>query len=246
MDKVYLKSEVKGFTFSFILCFLAAVNCAERKDPIITIVNIGHSNRIEIGKQLAIISEHEPKIIALDFYLVSDSLDRDSILVNALQSVNNTVQVVGLHDLYEPSYLWDSLEVSHPKFKIAHHGFANLAIEDSVLIKELPMAQAFYLKQIHSFSYMVAKNSIGVKERFKNTGDEDVRFDLDKLGKNYTLITSKQLFSGKFTKGDIKDKIVLMGYLGEEEDCFYIDEGKTRKINGVEVHAAIIEELIDL
>jgi CHASE2 domain-containing sensor protein len=246
MANLCIKLKIKAIAFNLSFCLLVAVSCNERKDSVITIVNIGHSDRIEIGKQLALINKYGPRIIALDFYLVPDSLDRDSLLVNVLQSINNTVQVVGLHDLYEPSYLWDSLEVSNPKFKIAHHGFANLAVEDSVLIKELPMAQAFYLKQIHSFSYMVAKNSIGVKEKFKNTGVEDVDFDLGELGKNYNLITTEQLFSGKFRKEELKDKIVLVGYVGEDEDWFYTNDEKTKKINGIEVHAAIIEELLDL
>ncbi|HEX5168785.1 MAG TPA: CHASE2 domain-containing protein [Cyclobacteriaceae bacterium] len=222
------------------------LGCMDKRDPIITIVNIGHSDRLEIGRQLGIIKKYSPKVIALDFYLVPDSLDRDAILVQELEIIKNTVQVVALHDLYEPDYIWDSLEVSHPKFKIANHGFANFGVEDSVIINELPMMQTFNSRQIYCFGYVVAENSFGVRDKFKNTGDKELKLNLAGLGKNYKLITADQLFSGKFKEQDLKDKIVLMGYLGEKEDYFYLDKGKTKKVNGVEVHASIIEELIDL
>jgi CHASE2 domain-containing sensor protein len=229
-----------------ILGLVISLGCVSKRDPIITIVNIGHSNRIEIGRQLEIIKKYSPKIIALDFYLIPDSLDKDLILVKELEAIKNTVQIVGLHDLYEPDYIWDSLEVSHPKFKIANHGFANLASQDSLLIKELPMRQSFDSNEIYSFSYVVAENSFGVKNKFKGTGENDLKFKMDGLGENYKLITADQLFSGQFNKEDLKDKIVIMGYIGEKEDILYLDKGKTKKINGVQVHAAIIDEIVDM
>lgn len=236
---------IKNFSL-IIIGLLITLGCIVKRDPIITIVNIGHSDRLEIGKQLSIIKKYSPKVIGLDFYLVPDSLDKDTILVKELETIGNTVQIVGLHDLYEPDYIWDSLEVSHPKFKIANHGFVNFATEDSVLIKELPMTQSFNSRQIYCFGYVVAQNSFGVKNRFKDTGDKELKLNLDGLGKNYKLITSDELFSGKFKKQDIKDKIVIMGYIGEREDFYYLDKEKTKRISGVEVHAAIIDELINL
>jgi len=233
--------------FSLIIVgLLVALGCIVKRDPVITIVNIGNSNRLEIGRQLAIIKKYSPKIIALDFYLVPDSLDKDTILVRELETIENTVQIVGLHDLYEPDYIWDSLEVSHPKFRIANHGFVNFATEDSVLLKELPMTQSFNSKQIYCFGYVVAQNSFGVKNKFKGTGEKELKLNLDGLGKNYKLITTDELFSGKFKAQDLKDKIVIMGYLGEKEDYYYLDEEKTKRINGVEVHAAIVDELVNL
>lgn len=218
--------------------------CSE-KETVITIVDIGHNNRVELGKQLRIIKQFSPKLVALDFYLVPDSLDRDSILVKELETIKNTVQVVGLHDFREPIAEWDSLEVSHPKFNVSNHGFANLASDDSVLIGKLPMMQRIFSIPIYSFSYVIAENSFGVKEKFRNTGEEEISFDMNRLGKNYKLITADELFSGRVRKEDIADKIVLMGYLGDKEDFFYLDSTRTKKVNGVEVHAAIIDEIID-
>jgi CHASE2 domain-containing sensor protein len=225
---------------------LVSIACADKKDPVITIVNIGQTNRIQLGRQLGIIKQFSPKVIALDFYLVPDSLDKDIVLVHELETIKNTVQIVGLHHLHERSATWDSLEISHPKFKIANHGFANLSTEDSVIINALPMAQTFHATQIQSFSYAIAQNSFGVKNKFKNTGNKELKLNLDTIGKNYQPINADDLLSGNFRKQDLNDKIVIMGYLGEKEDFFYLDHRKTKRVNGVEIHAAIVEEILDL
>lgn len=56
----------------------------------------------------------------------------------------------------------------------------------------------------------------------------------------------RQIGDRQFRKQDLNDKIVIMGYLGEKEDFFYLDHRKTKKVNGVEIHAAIVEEILDL
>jgi CHASE2 domain-containing sensor protein len=230
----------------YLIGLLITVGCTYKKYPLITIVNIGHGDRVELGRQLGIIKKYSPKIVALDFYLVPDSLDKDITLVNELEAIRNTVQIVGLHNLFKPEEIWDSLEISHPKFKIANHGFANLTTADSILIKVLPMTQTFNSKQIYCFSYVIAENSFGVKDKFKGTGEKKIKLNLDGLGTNYKLINADDLFSGRFRKQDLKNKIVIMGYVGDKEDYFYLDNEKTKRINGVEVHAAVIDELIDL
>jgi CHASE2 domain-containing sensor protein len=50
--------------------------------------------------------------------------------------------------------------------------------------------------------------------------------------------------SGNFDKSNIKGKIVLMGFIGYGDD-YYLDHGRHWKVNGVAIHAAIINEIID-
>jgi CHASE2 domain-containing sensor protein len=238
-----MKLMRKLFPLILIILFMYG-GCHSPKESIITIINIGHTDRPQLGKQLWIIKKYSPRIIAFDFHLVPDSLDRDTILVNELKTARNTVQIVSLHELNEPDHIWDSLEVSHLKFRIAHHGFSNLAVMDSVLIRELPMKQTFGSKPIHSFSYVIAENCFGVRDKFKDKGEEEIEFDLDELGANYKLINAVDLLSGNFKEQDLMNKIVMLGYIGHEEDYFYLDRARTRKVNGVEVHAAIVDELI--
>lgn len=77
-----------------------SLSCQER-ESIITIVDIGYNDRIELGRQLRIINEFSPKVVALDFHLVRDSLDKDTILVKELSKIKNSVQAVALYNSIE-------------------------------------------------------------------------------------------------------------------------------------------------
>jgi CHASE2 domain-containing sensor protein len=228
-----------------VILFAATLGCA-KKGSLITIVDVGHNNRVEIGKQLRVINKYSPKLIALDFFLVPDSLEHDTILVKELNNAKMIIQGVGLH--WSNSRWYgngrDSLDISNPKFNAAEFGFLNLMGEDSVLVKELPMMQPFGTIPIYSFSYVIARNSYGVDRQFIAKNYEPVKLELKGLGRNYQFISRKDLAAGKFRSRDFKDKIVIMGYLGGKEDFLYLNKEKKQKVNGVEVHAAIIEEII--
>lgn len=213
----------------------------------ITIVDIGNNDRLELGKQLRVINKYSPKLIALDFFLVPDSLGHDTILVKEINNARMIIQGVGLHWSNSRWYGsgWDSLDISNPKFNATEFGFLNLAGEDSVLVKELPMMQPFGTIPIYSFSYMIARNSYGVNKQFIAKNYEPIKLELKGLGRNYRLISRKDLVKGNFRLKDFKNKIVIMGYIGGKEDYLYLNKEKKQKVNGVEVHAAIVEEIMD-
>lgn len=235
-----------SFTCMLAVAFTALLSCTPRK-PIITIVDIGRNNRLEIGRQLRIINKYTPKLIALDFFLGQDSLGRDSILVKEMNRSTVIIQGVGLHQTrnYRRRNGWDSLDISNPKFRTTEFGFLNLTTEDSVLVNELPMMQSFGRIPVYAFAYVIAQKSYGVKQQFIRESPEPINLELRNLGNNYKFISIKNLASGNFEPDDLRNRIVLMGYVGDKEDFNYTDKGKTRKINGVEVHAAIVEELLD-
>jgi hypothetical protein len=243
INVMLLNREMKVCLTIIILLFLTLVSC-ENRQTIITVVDIGENNRLTVGKQLRIINTCSPRIVALDFFLVPDSLDADSILVKELAVAKNTVLAAGLHNPLGSSDEWDSLELSHSKFRTSAYGFTNFSEADSVILKELPMKQFFRGKPVYAFSYIVAENSFGIKSKYKNRGSDFIDLSLDNL-KNYKLITSDELFTGQFDKSDFEDKIVIMGYIGQKEDLLYIDKNLP-KVNGVEIHTAFINELLDL
>jgi CHASE2 domain-containing sensor protein len=210
--------------------------------PAITIVDTGETNRIKLGQQLRIINKFSPRVIGVDFFLVPDSAGVDSILVKEFAIAKNTVFAVALHDPLDETAMWNSLEASNSKFRAKARGFVNFTKEDSVIQLKLPMLQFYRGKHIYAFSYKVAERSFGVKEKYRHNEVEEFSLPVTNF-KNYTLITSEQLFSGKFDPKDLTDKIVLMGYIGKKEDLLRV-ESSPDKVNGVEIHAAIINELI--
>lgn len=231
--------------FAMACVAIAVASCSSRpsqKERLVTIIDMGTSNRIEIGHLLGVVNQHSPKIIGLDFFLLPDSLAIDSVLVKEITSAKNLVQIVSLHTTSVEYNDWDSLEISHPKFVVKKHGFGNVTTEDSVLIAELPMKQSLGTQDIYAFGYVVAHHSFGVSSKYKDNGYKEFSLDLD-FG-NYQLIRNHDLLSGNFNKEDITDKIVLIGYIGDNNDYFYLDDSKARKVNSVEVHAAIIDEIL--
>ncbi|MBS1507302.1 MAG: CHASE2 domain-containing protein [Bacteroidetes bacterium] len=229
------------------LCLFTQGCGQEKKNQVnvITIVNIGNNDRIELGKQLRIILDNSPKLVGLDFFLVPDSLGKDSILVKELSRATNTVQVVALHDFDSVTKTWKYLEVSHSKFKATAYGYSNIATtDDSVLVRGLPLKQSYKNSFIPSFSYAIAQKYSGVKDKYRNTDTKGISFPFLQFERGYSVITKEDLMKGNFDKSNIEGKIVLMGYIGYGDD-YYLDHGRHWKVNGVAIHAAIINEIID-
>ena len=226
------------------VAFIFLVCCSRKPEraPIITIINIGNADRIELGKMIRAVKQYKPRLIAMDFYLVPDSADRDTVLVSELATIDNTVQIVALHDVMNHDDVWDSLETNHPKFEVTNHGFSNLLGDGRFFAKALPLKQTFNTIEVYASSYVVAKNAFGVKQEFLDPDEEAVELEFENIEKNYTRVDRSNLLSGKVNPADIEGKIVLFGYLGKKEDLVWI-RGEDQNYNGVEVHAAIIEEL---
>src|SRR5690606_19461723 len=150
--------------------------CRVEKEPIITIVNIGHLDRNGIAKELRIVNKYHPRVVGLDFLLTTDSLGKDILLKEELSKTKNIVQATKLHNnhtFYNNS--WDSLERYHFKFRFGLEGFSNYSItDDSVIVRELPMRQVYRNETVFAFSYIVASQYDFRKliSTFKK-GDED-------------------------------------------------------------------------
>ena len=228
-----------------IVGLISSLSCKEN-DSEITIVDIGHLDRIGIARQLSIIQKYSPKVIGLDFLLTTDSLDKDILLAKEILRSKNIIQASTLHEFIEPLNYWDSLELYHEKFRNDNFGFSNITItDDSVFIPELPMIQYYRQKTIHSLSYVVANNSFGVKQKYKQNDDKDFYFAKSSIGRRFKIISVNDLLTEKFDKKYLKDKIVLMGHVSGKEDSFYLDDKRTKRISGVEIQASIIQQLIE-
>ena len=221
---------------------------AKKNDAIITIVDIAKLDRNGVAKELSIINKYSPKVIGLDFLLTTDSLQKDVLLAKELSKTKHLVAATMLHNNDEKmTNRWDSLEQYHPKFRFGTSGFSNITTtDDTVIVNELPMRQYFKNDRIYAFSYMVAKmyDEERIKSKYKND-DRDFLFAEGTLGRRFKVISVKELLSGNFDKNDLKGKIVLLGHVSDSEDSFYLDETKTKKISGVELHASFIREILE-
>lgn len=230
-----------------VLALMIILSCKEHEPARITIVDIGTLDRAGIAKELNIINKYSPRVVGLDLLLTTDSLGKDDELIRAISNTRNVVMATALHE-NDPRYItrWDSLEQSHPKFSASDHGFANLTItNDSVIVRELAMRQYYRDATELAFSYAIAgKYDLATIKSAYRTGYTDFTFDKNTFGHYFKIISIEDLLEENFDKSDIIGKIVLMGYIGNK-DAFYLNNARTKKISGTEIHACIIREILD-
>lgn len=137
-----------------------------REDPLveerIILVNIGNISRGAIAEQIRIISQHKPRVIAIDGFFNCEGGLRDTVncpqlldtmgnlmLSNAIQEAGNVVLVSKLlqsDSVYKSGSIgvYDSLEYSDPVFQnYAVSGFANLAT-DADYQEDVKICRSFY------------------------------------------------------------------------------------------------------
>lgn len=236
-----------GKYFISALAFMIILGCKEQEPAPITIVDIGTLDRVGIARELNIINKYSPRVVAFDILFTTDSLENDDELIEALSKTPNVVVAAALHGNHpEDITRWDSLEQCHPKFNIADHGFSNLTItDDSVIVRELAMRQHHKHQTERAFSYAVAAkyDQAKIKSEYK-TGYADFVFENDSFDYKFKIISIKDLLEENFDKNDITGKIVLMGYVGNNE-AFYLNNDRTKKISGTEIQACLIREILD-
>ena len=253
-----------------------------RKDPDahlnddIVIVNIGNLNREGIAKQIDIINQHQPRVVGVDaFFRKLDDPWQDSILAVSMNQVENLVLVSKLNHYNQNRGVFDTLETSNPLFlKNAKIGFANLITpakeqENFKVCRSFSPIEwtadgeqeLFALKLAHLYDPIAA-------QRFKQRQNpvELINYGGNIVGANsknseftnkFMVLDWMDIFEGNFVPEVFTDKVVIMGYLGEDlddtswEDKLYTPlnmeyAGRTNPdMYGVVVHANILSMILN-
>lgn len=236
--------------FKFTDIFYAERLKKEERNNKIILVNIKHSNRFELSQVIEKIQDEKPKAIGLDvIFNDKKSPITDSILKSVLLKYKNIVT----------SYYYenDNLIVSDAYFKNDHEikGFINLnlknqnnVIRDFLGVKDIKNQEFSFAAQLaltagyidnkyvlEELNHSIPINYIGNKDVFLN-------FDIDEI------LASENIPA-------IKDAIVIMGYLGEGNTQFDIEDKHFTPLNkawvgraipdtyGVVIHANILNML---
>ncbi|HYF70760.1 MAG TPA: CHASE2 domain-containing protein [Ohtaekwangia sp.] len=265
-------------------------------DTNIVIVNTGYLSRAEIGQQIRVLSQFNPKLFALDIIFSCDGGLTDSIncpqrydtLGNLLfaDAIANAGTVVMANKLWQSSRalkasnkddaaVYDSLEHTDEDLRLnSLEGFVNLPTgaehqEDLKVCRSVIPAIQVGNKTELAFAVKVAQayDSV-VTNRFLSRGKEEEIINYrgnivdwhgasTYPGRYIVLDWDQALDPSKFTPGLIKDKIILMGFLGGDlrdtswDDKFFtplnkIFAGRARPdMYGVVVHANIISMILE-
>lgn len=245
-------------------------------DDHIVIVNIGRLDRRGIAEQLRIINRYEPKVIGIDVLFEGEREEDplgDALLAEALSEAGNVVMVskVDVYDEQTDSY--KKLEKSHPMFsRHAVTGHANLTTEatsqEQYKSSRLFMPKAGVAgKEEQAFAVKIASlyDPDATKAFLERGNDvEVINFRGNALGSEggfgnkFFALDVRDVFNENFTPDLLKDKIILMGFMGEGfndvttvEDKFYTPlnpqyAGRAfPDMFGVVVHANILAMILN-
>ncbi len=232
-------------------------------DTNVILVNIG-SSRVEIARQIEVLSKYSPCTIALDVLFKSEKApEQDSALERALSGAKNVVFACKLEDYNDSLNRFDSVFISLPRFtQYGTSGFANLFIDTSKDFRTarriLPKANTsrdslrimFGLRAAQYFdssavSAFLARDNELETINFRRNIDKYQTFERDE-----TLMPNEALEA-------VRGKIVLLGIMGPNtktpstEDVFFTPMNKKYigrsypDMYGVVVHANIISMILD-
>ncbi len=234
----------------------------------IVLVNIGTLDRRGIAAEIKVLNKYDPKVIGIDAELFSrkeeDPLG-DFMLSNAVKEANNFVFGSRVDGGNPATQLWDTLYLPPPLFTDstgAQTGFVNIgniAEEDFPTWKDIPPQEETKSgREELCFAAKVASfyNKENVEEFLERGNSKEKIFFKGNLDK-YTKLDVEDVLDENFDSMLIKDKIVLMGYMGESFTNYHFDEDRfytplnpklgrgSPDMYGVVVHANIISMILD-
>jgi CHASE2 domain-containing sensor protein len=191
------------------------VNLVRSPDPDIVLVNIENGDREFIGKVLLKLDSLNPILIGVDVFFQGKKTKReDSILIHSLEIINNDILPYGLSDNKEFEQS-DSVFTHFAKDK----GFLKYDRTIGLISNMTPLPKIE--NQIHeSFAYKIVKYwKPGFKANFEI--NEQIPINYQRPLENFLRLDGSFLLETSINNFDLKNKIVLLGYIGPGKEDKY-------------------------
>lgn len=232
-------------------------------DTNIVLVNLSNLSRSDIARQLNIVNSLNPKVIGIDAIFQEEKEHySDSLLADAFSRCRNLILVSKLDKYNEEADTYDIVLSSIDIFnKYASNGFANLPNDDKVsfrTIREFRPVSKTNGTAVNAFASEIVEIYNPEAFQFLMNRKKEVE-KIDYIG-NYNrfyFLDADQVLSGENDLSFIRNKIVLMGFMGINlnnktfEDIYFtpLNEryaGKTfPDMYGVVIHANIISMILN-
>ncbi len=248
-----ISKTLKDFSFLDVY-YSENFNATNTVSQDIIIINIEQRDRFEIAQLLETIKAEEPKVIALDI-IFKEQREQfiDSMLANALQGDN----IINSYLIKE-----DNVIANHDIFNNSgKKGFINLNFDDKTnVIRKFASQKEINNNKHYSFASQVAQSFSDSNWKENNFDKKLSQENTIKFHGDYTtfLTFGFDEFMQNNNKALLKDKIILLGYLGtptgdinDVEDKHFtplnkVTAGKSNPdMFGIVVHANIINMLIN-
>lgn len=248
-----LSKAVQDFSFLDVY-YSERLNESEDIDPNIVLINVEHKSRYELGLVLQQILAAEPRVVGFDVILKDfRKTAEDTLLARQLKSKNVISSIV----------LSTGKTISnHPFFKNNNEsGFVNFNSDNqNAVIREFESERQRLKTSYKSFSTAIAKTYLTKKEWKKFQLDEKLngaRVINYQGNLNHFLHFTIDDFMALDNKSLLKNKVVLLGYLGSPtNNVFDIEDKHFTPLNkntagksmpdmyGLVIHANIIVMMI--
>lgn len=232
-------------------------------DTNIVLVNLSNLSRSDHARQLNIVNSLNPKVIGIDAIFQEEKEHySDSLLADAFSRCRNLILVSKLDKYNEEADTYDIVLSSIDIFnKYASNGFANLPNDDKVsfrTIREFRPVSKTNGTAVNAFASEIVEIYNPEAFQFLMNRKKEVE-KIDYIG-NYNrfyFLDADQVLSGENDLSFIRNKIVLMGFMGINlnnktfEDIYFtpLNEryaGKTfPDMYGVVIHANIISMILN-
>lgn len=250
-----------------------------QEDPIaddrIVMVNIGELSREGIARQIEIINKYNPAIIGLDaMFDEPKQWAEDSALTRVLSTTPNIVigeKLIGYNE--EKQEFEMTIKPEEHIVQSAQLGYVNLITnarsqEDLKMCREFTPSEKVAGEERYAFPVRLAYAYDSVMTDKFLSRDNDVEvinykgnimsFSSAQYGMKYFALDVFDLFEENFTEDLLKDKIVIMCFMGRylgdtetTEDFYftpmnenYVGKAKNDMFGGI-VHANIISQILD-
>ena len=189
-------------------------------DTSIVIINIGHLKRDSIALMLNRVNSRKPKVVGLDaFFTVRRGTDSDSMLKSALSATKNLV-LAGI--VFSDEDGRNQISGSHPWFGNYLPAYANLTgnEDNTTTVREFRPFIVNGDSAWPSFTTeIIKKANQQAWENLKNRGHEHEIIHYTGGQNSFICIDVNDFFNPATDLGVLKNKIVLMGYMGESFDA---------------------------
>jgi len=240
-------------------------------DDRIVLVNTEYKTRKEVGEMIRVINKCHPKAIGIDhFYRNFKDEDGDTVLSNAFKEVKNLVLVTKVEKYNEYKNVWDTLETSNVIFmQNAQTGFANLISDGDAKhktcrsftpVEHMATGEKEFALSVKLANFYNPKTTDEFLKRRKT--EEFINFKRTISNGNFAAPNGYFIFRKFDLEGEIypelfKDKIVLLGFMGSDNNPKDIDDMFFTPMNpqfagksfvdmyGVVIHANIISMILD-
>jgi|APTNR8051073442_1049403.scaffolds.fasta_scaffold16424_3 CHASE2 domain-containing sensor protein len=238
----------------FVICFLAfSLACSSQDSDKIVLIGVEEANRFTISTLLEKVCAVGPKVVGVNLFFFGETVQfHDAALMG---SIYNCTNIVLASDLVEiPTLKGGGLEIINSLHIFASDettGFANF-LDKNLMPQYFSTFEIVDATREYHFSVHVAMMFDSLKTSdFLLHNDKVLEIDYRQGKRKFTKLTLDEILLKDFNPNVLKDKIVLVGYLGPSDEDKFITPLKANiksskpDMYGTEILANIILQILE-